>query len=153
MHTKNKAIFRGISKEKKQFIEGSLIRLCDKLFIIADYGPNFLLGMDEVFDKTIGQCVEIIDKNDIYIFEGDKIEFINPFTEKKEISKVFFKKGSFCICLSEVPDFTEKDISLLSFEYKSLKKVGTIYDDFIDTENRFLKIYKKYINKVKKSEL
>lgn len=110
-------IFRGKTKDKDKWVEGSLITFIDGTCYIAyptpDNSSEFLIK-SEVFSETVSQYTKINDVNGNKIFEGDILEVIS---------------GDLCITKFYVKDVAIPFVYDFLDSSDKLKIIGNIYDN------------------------
>ena len=115
-------LYHGKRKDNGEWVEGYYVPvgeyhyiLTGKLELVSYLGFEHFL----VIPETVGQYIELPDKNGKKIFEGDIVRD----AETSEVGKIFFDKytSTFVICF-------ENTIADFNASY-SLEVIGNIYDN------------------------
>jgi hypothetical protein len=124
----NKIKFRGITKAGK-WIYGCLIYygsttgiIEERDFSYSDNGSALDFGYTPVIPKTVGQFIDILDKNGKEIYEGDKIKANFRGMVIKGI--IIYFNG--CYCLGSYEGFMG---TLALYMVKDIEVIGNIQDN------------------------
>ena len=123
--------FRGKSVESGQWLYGSLIDRYDKkkAYIVSS-GTSFI--PQEVNPDTVGQFTEIVDSQDIEIYEDDIVSFDyrRNGEVRREIAKVTHSVGGAPFVKVQFQDGADFDLDFLDiWELPNPIVLGNIYDN------------------------
>lgn len=107
--------FRGYSKEIGRWFYGDLFTAPDNRYFIRMWDKKTLAFIDILVEKeSIGQLINLKDKNSKEIFEGDIVKFTGDAIELVE-----FKEGCFIV----------RDYDVISRYNKRSEVIGNIFEN------------------------
>lgn len=107
-------LFKAKRKDNNEWIKGSLIYDVNEKWYIHKNNCALVIGTYEVIPETISQYTGLKDKNDVKIFENDKVKA--KFYGKDVEGQIGFSNGCFLLwnsCVSDNQLFIFTDIEVI----------------------------------------
>lgn len=135
---KNSLLFRGVSKENKNWVYGGLLINKNNYFIIPfcfSWSIESIRSIS-IYKETISRGLDFLDLNKKYLFEGDNITYYDRKIKGQVTGRIIYEENNWGINLFwDLKN--QKRIYLIRKDFlpKKCIIVGSYYDNFLNKGN------------------